>query len=57
MSQYQKPLPQSDPTTAPYWESVKAHAMKIQKDNDTGKFFFYPTRSSEGKNRREPPAK
>jgi uncharacterized OB-fold protein len=42
MSQYQKPLPQADPTTAPYWESVKAHAMKIQKDNDTGKFFFYP---------------
>jgi uncharacterized OB-fold protein len=42
MSQYQKPLPQADPTTAPYWESLKAHAMKIQKDNDTGKFFFYP---------------
>ncbi|HVX29096.1 MAG TPA: Zn-ribbon domain-containing OB-fold protein [Nitrolancea sp.] len=39
---YKKPLPQADPVTAPFWESVKAHAMKIQRCNDTGKFFFYP---------------
>ncbi len=42
MAEYVKPLPQSDPVTAPYWESVKAHAMQIQRCNDTGKFFFYP---------------
>src|SRR4051794_30602130 len=42
MADYKKPLPQSDPTTAPYWESLKAHQMKIQRCNDTGKFFFYP---------------
>lgn len=42
MSDYKKPLPQSDPTTAPFWESLKAHAMQIQRCNDTGKFFFYP---------------
>jgi uncharacterized OB-fold protein len=42
MADYKKPLPQSDPVTAPYWESLKAHAMKIQRCNDTGKFFFYP---------------
>ena len=39
---YKKPLPQADPVTAPFWESVKAHAMKIQRCNDTGKYFFYP---------------
>ncbi len=42
MANYQKPLPQPDPVTAPYWESLKAHEMKIQRCNDTGKFFFYP---------------
>jgi uncharacterized OB-fold protein len=42
MADYVKPLPQPDPVTAPYWESLKAHGMKIQRCNDTGKFFFYP---------------
>ena len=42
MADYNKPLPKPDPTTAPYWDSVKAHEMKIQKCNDTGQFFFYP---------------
>ncbi len=42
MADYKKPLPQSDPVTAPYWESLKAHQMKVQRCNDTGKFFFYP---------------
>lgn len=42
MADYKKPLPQADPVTAPYWESLKAHAMKIQRCNDTGRFFFYP---------------
>ncbi len=42
MADYKKPLPKADPVTAPYWESLKAHAMKIQRCNDTGKFFFYP---------------
>jgi uncharacterized protein len=42
MSSYVKPLPQPDPVTAPFWESVKAHAMKLQRCNDSGKFFFYP---------------
>jgi uncharacterized protein len=42
MANYVKPLPQPDPVTAPYWESVKAHAMKVQRCNDTGNYFFYP---------------
>ena len=40
--QYVKPLPTPDGVTAPFWESVKQHAMKIQKDNTNGKYFFYP---------------
>ncbi len=42
MADYNKPLPKPDPVTKPYWDSLKEHAMKIQKCNDTGKFFFYP---------------
>lgn len=42
MSDYNKPLPKPDPVTKPYWDSLKEHAMKIQKCNDTGNFFFYP---------------
>ncbi|HUG16729.1 MAG TPA: Zn-ribbon domain-containing OB-fold protein [Thermomicrobiales bacterium] len=42
MANYVKPLPQPDPVTQPFWDSVKAHAMKIQRCNDTGKYFFYP---------------
>jgi hypothetical protein len=42
MSDYKKPLPQPDPVTAPYWDSLKNHSMKIQRCNDTGRFFFYP---------------
>ncbi|RIK42394.1 MAG: hypothetical protein DCC58_11030, partial [Chloroflexi bacterium] len=42
MSAYVKPLPQPDPVTAPYWESLKNHAMRIQRCNDTGRYFFYP---------------
>lgn len=42
MSEYVKPIPQADGSTQPYWDSLKAHQMKIQKCNDTGKFFFYP---------------
>jgi uncharacterized protein len=42
MSDYVKPLPKPDGTTQEFWDSVKAHQMRIQKCNDTGKYFFYP---------------
>ena len=42
MADYKKPLPQPDPVTQPFWDSLKQHAMQIQRCNDTGKFFFYP---------------
>ena len=38
----QKPLPVADPATAPFWESVKAHAMQLQRCNGCGRFIFYP---------------
>lgn len=42
MSDYAKPVPQADGSTQPYWDSLKAHKLRIQKCNDTGKYFFYP---------------
>lgn len=42
MPDYTKPLPTPDPVTKPYWDSVKAHAMQLQKCSDCGKFVFYP---------------
>jgi uncharacterized OB-fold protein len=42
MADYVKPLPQPDPVTQPFWDSLKTHAMQIQRCNDTGNFFFYP---------------
>jgi uncharacterized OB-fold protein len=38
----QKPLPVADPVTAPFWASVKAHAMQLQRCNGCGRSIFYP---------------
>lgn len=42
MAEYVKPIPLADGTTRPFWESLRAHQMKIQRCNDTERFFFYP---------------
>ncbi|HUZ01204.1 MAG TPA: Zn-ribbon domain-containing OB-fold protein [Thermomicrobiaceae bacterium] len=42
MSTPRKPLPTPDGVTAPYWESVKAHAMQVQHCNACGQTIFYP---------------
>ena len=42
MTSYAKPLPEPDPLTRPYWESVKAHAMQLQRCGDCGAFVFFP---------------
>ena len=39
---YGKPLPVADPVTRPYWESVKAHAMRVQCCEACGTHVFYP---------------
>jgi hypothetical protein len=36
------PLPQPDPVTQPYWDSLKAHAMQVQRCAECGKWVFYP---------------
>ena len=38
----QQPLPVADPVTAPFWESVRAHAMRVQHCNACGRGIFYP---------------
>jgi uncharacterized protein len=42
MTEYAKPLPQPDPVTKPFWESVKAHAMRVQRCGACGAFVFFP---------------
>lgn len=42
MSGATKPLPQPDPVTAPFWASVRAHAMQIQRCRACGQHIFYP---------------
>ena len=39
---YGKPLPRPDPVTRPFWDSVKAHAMSIQRCSACRKYVFYP---------------
>ena len=39
---YAKPLPQPDPITQPFWDSVKAHALRIQRCGTCGRYVFYP---------------
>lgn len=42
MSEYSKPLPKSDPVTAPFWESVNRGKMEIQRCDGCATFLFYP---------------
>src|SRR5436309_10047123 len=39
---YAKPLPQPDPVTRPFWDSVRAHAMQLQRCAACGRFVFFP---------------
>lgn len=42
MSDYTKPLPKSDPVTAPFWDSVNRRQLEIQRCEDCRSFVFYP---------------
>jgi uncharacterized OB-fold protein len=42
MAEYAKPLPSPDPVTRPFWESLKAHAMRLQRCAGCGMFVYYP---------------
>ncbi|MBS1868432.1 MAG: OB-fold domain-containing protein [Actinobacteria bacterium] len=39
---YTKPLPEADPEDRPYWESLKRHAMEIQRCSECGEYTFLP---------------
>jgi uncharacterized OB-fold protein len=42
MTDYKKPLPKSDPVTAPFWDSLNRGRMEIQRCDDCGTFVYYP---------------
>jgi uncharacterized protein len=37
-----QPLPVPDPVTQPFWDSLKAHAIKLQHCDACNKFVYYP---------------
>ena len=42
MADYTKPLPTPDPVTQPFWDSLKAHAIQLQRCGGCSRFIFYP---------------
>lgn len=42
MAAYDRPLPTPDPVTKPFWDSLKAHAIQLQRCGDCGRFVSYP---------------
>lgn len=42
MAEYAKPVPTPNPVSAPFWESAKAHALKVQRCVPGQHWFFYP---------------
>lgn len=39
---WNKPLPQPTPISAPFWEGLKAHQVRIQQCNDCSHWIFFP---------------
>ena len=37
-----KPLPEPEPIARPYWDSLKAGALQLQRCDGCGRFVFYP---------------
>src|SRR5919199_3841798 len=42
MPDFSTPLPIPDPVTRPFWESLKAHHMQLQRCGGCEKFIYYP---------------
>ena len=42
MADYDRPLPKPDPVTQPFWDSLKAHSIKLQRGKQSGKWVYYP---------------
>lgn len=39
---YNKPLPVATPETQEFWDSLKQHAIRLQRCQDCRSFYFYP---------------
>jgi len=42
MDPYTRPRPNPDPEAVPYWQSLKDHALAVQRCLDCGKYYFPP---------------
>jgi uncharacterized OB-fold protein len=42
MVDYDGPLPIPDPVTRPFWDSLRAHAIQLQRCADCERFIYYP---------------
>lgn len=42
MTDYRKPLPKTDPVTAPFWEGLKRENVQVQRCDDCASYVFYP---------------
>ncbi len=42
MAEDARPLPIPDPVTRPFWESLRAHAIRLQRCGTCERFVFYP---------------
>jgi uncharacterized OB-fold protein/acyl dehydratase len=42
MMNWNKPLPQPTPISAPFWDGLKAHQVKLQRCDDCGHWVFFP---------------
>ncbi|MSP56008.1 MAG: hypothetical protein EXR69_10450 [Myxococcales bacterium] len=40
---YLKPVPKVEPEAAPYWQSLRDHAMKVQHCDSCGHWYFPPS--------------
>jgi uncharacterized OB-fold protein len=40
--EYNRPLPEPNPVTQPFWDAAKEHRLLIQRSRRTGKWVFYP---------------
>jgi len=39
---YNKPLPEPNTTSLPFWEGAREHRLRIQRSKKTGRHVFYP---------------
>ncbi|MGE3537648.1 MAG: Zn-ribbon domain-containing OB-fold protein [Candidatus Tectimicrobiota bacterium] len=48
MAEWQKPIPQIDPESQPFWEACRRHELYIQQCQDCQTFYYYPRQTCPG---------